>query len=183
MALQWQRNLPDIYGAGAAGGVLAMRQNQRLQALEAWAARPNLRHPDQTIGKTDGGPGQWVYTTKRTGGEDFQEQVSGVVRRIEYKVRGVEFDHYDPARRVAVDAKDWQGYPPTGTVFWQKDVVKQAINQLDALAGTGVKLEWQATTPRAAVQIREAFETAVAGNPALRALREISVVVVPKKGP
>jgi hypothetical protein len=177
-ALQAQNNLPEIYGAAAGGGILALRQSQRLQALQAWAAQPGLRHPNQLIGRTDGGPGQWVYAPRRSSGQDYQEQVSGVPRGIEYEVRGVKLDSYDAARRVAVDAKDWQGYPPPGTDFWQKGVVKLASDQLDALRGTGVKLEWQVSTPQAAQQVRDAFNKAGDDNPALR---EISVVVVPRR--
>jgi hypothetical protein len=40
-----------------------------------------------------------------------------VPRGIEYEVRGIKLDGYDAARRVAVDAKDWQGYPPPGAEF------------------------------------------------------------------
>jgi hypothetical protein len=179
-ALQAQRNLPDIYGAAGAGGILALRQSQRLRALEAWANKPSLRHPDQVVGRTDGGPGQWVYAPRRTGGQDYQEQVSGVPRGIEYQVRDVNFDGFDAARRVAVDSKDWQGYPPPGTEFWQRSVVREATGQLAALEGTGVKLEWQVSTPQAAEQLRAAFRDAAIRVPALR---DVNIVVVPRVGP
>jgi hypothetical protein len=178
-ALQAQSHLPEIYGAAAGGGILALRQSQRLQALQAWAAQPGLRHPNQLIGRTDGGPGQWVYAPRRSSGQDYQEQVSGVPRGIEYEVRGIKIDGYDAGRRVAVDAKDWQGYPPPGTDFWQKGVVKEATDQLDALRGTGVKLEWHVSTPQAAQQVRAALDVAAVRNPGL-GLNTITVVAVPR---
>ena len=177
MALQWQRNLPDIYGAGAAGGVLAMRQNQRLQALEAWAARPNLRHPDQTIGKTDGGPGQWVYSGQRNGGADYQEQISGVPRGIEYQVAGIKFDSYDKARNVLVDGKDWSRYVLPEAKFWVEEVTSTAMRQLNATqrAGTGASIEWKTSTRDAADAIRVVLKDS--------GIKGIAVVVVPKRGP
>jgi hypothetical protein len=177
-ALQAQSNLPGIYGAATGGGILALRQSQRLQALQAWAAKPWLRHPNQLIGRTDGGPGQWVYAPRRSSGQDYQEQVSGVPRGIEYEVRGVKLDGYDAARRVAVDAKDWQGYPPPGTRFWQDGVVKEATEQLRVLQGTGVNLEWQVSTTQAAQQVRRAFSAAAQDNPGLKT---IDIVVVPRR--
>ena len=179
-ALQVQSNLPEIYGAAATGGILALRQSQRRQAVEAWATKPWLRHPDQVVGRTDGGPGQWVYAPRRSGGQEFQEQVSGVPRGIEYKVRDVHFDSYDAARRVAVDSKDWQGYPPPGTDFWQRGVVREATAQVRALEGTGVRLEWQVSTPQAAEQVRAALQTRASFDPALR---NVTVTVVPKASP
>lgn len=177
---QWARNAPEIYGAAVGGGILAVRGQLRSSVIEAWERNPALRHPDQIIGRTDGGPGKWVYSGQRNGGAAYQEQVSGVPRGMEYEVNGVKLDAYDTSRRVAIDAKDWNGYPPPGTRFWQSDVVKQATDQLDALQGTGVKLEWHVSTPQAANAIREAFR-AVEDDSAQRALSAIKIVVVPKK--
>jgi hypothetical protein len=179
-ALQAQNNLPQIYGTATGGGILALRQAHRIQALQAWAARPSLRHPDQVVGRTDGGPGQWVYTPRRSGGQDYQEQVSGVPRGVEYQVRGVNLDGYDATRRVAIDSKDWQGYPPPGTDFWQRGVVREASGQLRALEGTGVRLEWHVSTPQAAEQLGAAFRDAAIRVPALK---DVTIIVVPRKGP
>jgi hypothetical protein len=48
-----------------------------------------------------------------------------VARGIEYDVpyagvpsSKVSFDGYDAQRGVMLDAKDWNGYPPSGTKFW-----------------------------------------------------------------
>ena len=53
MALQWQRNLPDIYGAGAAGGVLAMRQNQRALAQDYGRTLPTGRSGGKPVGEPE----------------------------------------------------------------------------------------------------------------------------------
>jgi hypothetical protein len=176
-ALEWQRNLPEVYGASVGGGILALRQTQRQRAVEAWEAKPQLRHPDSLIGRSDGGPGEWAFSPRRSGGEDFQEAVTGVPRGIEYRVGDVYLDGYDAARRVAIDAKDWKGYPPPGTAFWEKGVIKEANSQLAALKGTGVQLEWQVSTQQAANQVRAAFQRELSVNPA-SPVRDVKIVVV-----
>jgi Restriction endonuclease fold toxin 5 len=175
---QAQSSLPDILGAGVTGGgVLALRQNQRRFALDAWQAKPTLRHPDAVLGKSDGGPGQWTLSGPRPKGADYQEQVSGVPRGIEYEVAGIKFDHYDAKRNVLVDAKDWGGYVLPEAKFWRDEVLGTAKGQLTAVGRAGAKatVEWHVTTPEAANAIRNTLKDG--------GLTQVTVVLIPKKGP
>ena len=146
-------------------------------AMQAWSADPSLRHPDDLLGKTDGGPGAWVLSGERSGGAGYQEQISHVPRGIEYEVAGIRFDHFDAARNVLVDSKDWRGYVLPERRFWTAEVVDTASRQMDAVArsGTSASIEWQVSTQAAADAIR--------GTLASRGIDDIRVVVVPKEGP
>lgn len=146
-------------------------------ALQAWNADPSLRHPDDLLGKTEGGPGAWVLSGERSGGAAYQEQISRVPRGIEYEVAGIRFDHFDAARNVLVDSKDWRGYVLPDKRFWTAEVVDTASRQMDAVArsGSSASIEWQVSTQAAADAIR--------GTLASRGIDDIRVVVVPKEGP
>jgi len=65
-----------------------------------------LRNADVVIGLTDGGPGVWGRSPKRTKGIEYQEQISAVGRGAEYRVNGVWFDGFDSNRKVLLDSKD-----------------------------------------------------------------------------
>jgi Restriction endonuclease fold toxin 5 len=152
---------------------LIMQSRQR--ADDAWRANPNLRSPSSLNGTSEGGPGQWGYSPTRTGGEAYQEQVTGVPRGVEYNVNGVWFDGYDASRGVLVDSKDWVNYPPAEAEFWQSGVVKEANGQLDAAASTGARVEWQVSSQQAA----DALNELIGSTEELRG--RITVVVVPKR--
>jgi hypothetical protein len=145
----------------------------RQSAHNAWLANPNLRDPANTVGSTDGGPGQWRYSPMRTGGETYQEQVTGVPRGVEYQVNGVWFDGYDATRGVLVDAKDWVGFPPADAGFWRPGVTQEARDQLDAASGTGAHVEWHVASQAAADALHELFRDD-------RLLSQIRVIVVSK---
>ena len=146
-------------------------------AVNAWRADPSLRDPRQTLGASDGGPGQWVLSGQRAGGAGYQEQVSGVPRGVEYEVGGTKFDHFDPSRNVLIDTKDWPNYVLPDKKFWRDDVLSTATRQLASVdrAGTNATVEWHVSTQAAADAISRTLKDS--GN------TRITVVVVPKKGP
>ena len=136
-------------GAGGAGKA-APPTSSVTNATEApahAATRGGLRDAQQLVGKSEGGPGTWQTSPKRSGGAEYQERISGVQRGLEYDVPlasvpsgKVSFDGFDAERKVLLDAKDWKGYPPKGTLFWQDSVGKQALDQI--AAARGMPIEW-----------------------------------------
>lgn len=68
-------------------------------------------------------------------------------RGTEYRVDGVNFDGYDSARDVLLDAKDWRGYPPAGQDFWHGGTLDEIMRQLNAADGTPI--EWHFSTESA----------------------------------
>lgn len=148
--------LLQVRGNGTAGGLpgdaaeqvsVPRPRNAKQAARPAEVAGQVLRGSEELLGKTEGGPGTWQLSPKRTGGEAYQEQITGVRRGIEYDVPfagvksgKVSFDGYDAARKVLLDAKDWKGYPPTDWDFWHKKVVREAQHQVEAANGTPI--EW-----------------------------------------
>jgi Restriction endonuclease fold toxin 5 len=157
--------------------IFKTEQERYDDAVNAWRADPSLRDPRQTLGASDGGPGEWVLSGQRAGGVGYQEQISGVPRGVEYEVGGTKFDHFDPSRNVLIDTKDWPNYVLPEKQFWIDDVVNTAERQLSAVdkAGTNATVEWQVSTKEAADAIRKTLERS--GN------TRTTVVVVPKKGP
>jgi Restriction endonuclease fold toxin 5 len=156
--------------------IFKTEQERYDDAVNAWRADPSLGDPRQTLGASDGGPGQWVLSGQRAGGVGYQEQISGVPRGVEYEVGGTKFDHFDPSRNVLIDTKDWQGYVLPDKKFWVDDVVNTANRQLRAVdrVGTNATVEWHVSTQEAADAIRETLTKS--GN------TRTTVVVVPKKG-
>jgi hypothetical protein len=89
----------------------------------------------------------WQKSPRRSGGEAYQEQISGVERGIEYAVtppggtgKPVFFDGYDAKRSVLLDAKDWKNYPPESARFWKDNAHEEAVAQLKA--ANGAPIEW-----------------------------------------
>ena len=130
-----------------------------------------LRVPQ--IGDPDGGPGAWAEVTRGGGGTgkawDFQEQATGVSRTREYDVNGVKFEGWDPKTRVLTDAKYNYGQenfvdPKTGKFvsWWANsksnkgglEMLREARNQIAAVKGKGVKIEWVASDQRSAFAIQ-----------------------------
>jgi hypothetical protein len=157
--------------------IFKTEQERYDDAVNAWRADPSLRDPRQTLGASDGGPGQWVLSGQRAGGVGYQEQISGVPRGVEYEVGGTKFDHFDPSRNVLIDTKDWPNYVLPDKGFWIDDVVNTAERQLRAVdrAGTNATLEWHVSTQAAANAISRTLKDS--GN------TRITVIVVPNKGP
>lgn len=151
-------------GAGTAGQAPSSRSRQAGKSTApAETAGKVLRESEQLIGKTEGGPGSWQLSPKRTGGEVYQEQITGVRRGIEYDVPSdrvpsgkVRFDGFDAERKVLLDAKDWKGYPPKDVDFWQKKVSQQANNQL--IAAKGIPVEWHFSTQESLFAVRRALD-------------------------
>lgn len=109
--------------------------------------RTALRSHHQLLGRSEGGPGKWVLSPPRAKGVEYQEQITGVERGMEYAVpqsdgsgKIVLFDGYDAERKVLLDAKDWKNYPPSDYDFWESDVLGQASAQRKA--GNGSVIEW-----------------------------------------
>jgi len=136
--------------------------------------KPRLRTLKELEGKSEGGPGKWEKSPKRTGGEEFQEQVTGVERGTEYTVDGVRFDGWDSKRGVLQDAKDWEKFPPLDQKFWEKKTLEQAERQLGAVAATapGTPIEWVFSTQNGA--------DAAAALLSDRGISGITTVVTPK---
>lgn len=151
-------------GLGELAEVKAATGRKRAAANVAdGAGAAGLRSAKQLLGQSEGGPGAWQAAPKRSGGEAYQEQITGVERGIEYDVPyaaapsgKVSFDGYDAERGVLLDAKDWKGYPPAGATFWQKDVVKQALNQTNA--ADGVPIEWHFSAQAGMDAVHTLFE-------------------------
>ena len=168
-------------GRTAAGTARALER--RAGALERTAAKaetlarqPSLRMLKDLEGKTEGGPGRWVKIDRgNIMGLDYQEQITKVDRRAEYKVGGVRFDSYDPVRRVLVDAKDWKGWPPengNATIWkkWREKTLEEATGQIKAAPNTPI--EWVVATQRSANEVKLLFRD--------EKIKEINVRVVPK---
>ncbi|MES2117268.1 MAG: Tox-REase-5 domain-containing protein [Pseudomonadota bacterium] len=151
-------------GADTAGQAPSSRPRQAGKSTApAETAGKVLRESEQLIGKTEGGPGSWQLSPKRTGGEAYQEQITGVRRGIEYDVPSdrvpsgkVRFDGFDAERKVLLDAKDWKGYPPKDVDFWQKKLSQQANNQLTA--AKGIPVEWHFSTQESLFAVRRALD-------------------------
>lgn len=151
-------NQPVLQSANKQGGLGEMGESAGgqtasggRQAAAEGATGAGLRSIKQMLGQTEGGPGTWSLAPKRVKGEAYQEQVTGVARGIEYDVPyagvpsgKVSFDGYDAERGVLLDAKDWKGYPPPGTKFWQEGLSEQARSQIKA--ANGMPIEWHFST-------------------------------------
>lgn len=100
-------------------------------------------------GSSDGGPGLWAKSPKRTKGVEYQEFVTRMEGGTEYKVNGIFFDGYDQSRKVLLDAKHWDNYPPAGTDFWYSGTLKEIRDQLNATRGTDTRIEWHLSSQSA----------------------------------
>jgi hypothetical protein len=120
-----------------------------------------------TIGQSDGGPGVWKTVFTPQSGCDYQCQVTGAPRHVEYVVNGMKFDGYDPATKKLIDAKDWSGYPPD---FLIDKEIENGRAQLDK--ANGIPVEWRISDMARAEQMRKAFKDAKV---------PITVKYVPKK--
>lgn len=150
---------------------------ERYEPPKRPAKRP-LRAQGDLIGKAEGGPGTWQISPKRSKGEAYQEQVTGVERGIEYylpkpgsNAKQIAFDGYDAERKVLLDAKDWKGFPPRDADFWKHEVVEQARDQLKAAGGAPI--EWHFSTVEAKQTVMSLFEQ--------RQVSGIKLVVTPQK--
>lgn len=151
-------------GADTAGQAPSSRPRKAGKSTApAETAGKVLRESEQLIGKTEGGPGSWQLSPKRTGGEAYQEQITGVRRGIEYDVPSdrvpsgkVRFNGFDAERKVLLDAKDWKGYPPKDTEFWKGDLLDQAENQTKAARGTPI--EWHFSSPEGMQAVKQLFK-------------------------
>jgi hypothetical protein len=162
--------------AGASADEIAMLEKARDEQLAKTgkdgvhvAPRP-LRTHAEVLGKSEGGPGKWEQSPKRSKGEEYQEQISGVERGAEYTVDGTRFDGYDSQRGVLLDAKDWEGYAPADAGFWHNNALKEVRKQIDAANGTPI--EWHFSTQKAKDAVDAMFRN--------ERLSEITTVVTPK---
>jgi hypothetical protein len=79
---------------------------------------------------------------------------------------------------VLIDRKDWKGFVPKDAAnqsWWSGPIVEEGRRQVDATAGTGAAIEWQAST----IEARDEIRRVIARNPQLAG--RIDVVHVPKK--
>lgn len=107
-------------------------------------------------GLTDGGPGTWAKTPVRSKGAAYQEFITKMKRGTEYNVEGVDFDGYDPARDVLLDAKDWKGFPPLDEDFWHAKTLKEIRGQL--AASGDMRIEWHFSTQAAKDAVDELLD-------------------------
>ena len=158
------------------GGNTSTRQSAQ-SANPPLPPKPPLQQASQLLGKTQGGPGVWKNAPPRAKGMEYQEQISGVTRGVEYALpskapgRGeVLFDGFDAQRRVLLDAKDWQGYPPANTSFWESGTIIEARRQIKA--ADSMPIEWHFST-------QESFN-AVQGLFRRERISEIGLIFTPK---
>jgi hypothetical protein len=118
---------------------------------------PSLRTHADVLGKSEGGPGVWAKSPKRSKGEEYQEQVTGVERGAEYKVKDIYFDGYDAKRKVLLDAKDWQGWPPTDNakLLAQFRIKTREEARKQIKAAPGAKIEWHVSTQEKAQVVKK----------------------------
>lgn len=89
-------------------------------------------------------------------------QVTGVSRYRNYEMpSGVKIEGWDPQTRVLTDAKnDYAQFvdPTTGKwyAWWsgQAKLIKEATEQLAAVQGTGIRVEWVASDQQTASALR-----------------------------
>lgn len=111
-------NMANAAGASASK-VNKKTPESKTKPEDKTITRLKLRTAADIRGKTEGGPGVWKESPKRTKGIEYQEQITGVERGAEYEVKEIWFDGYDPKRKVLLDAKDWEKWPPVDKDFWQ----------------------------------------------------------------
>jgi hypothetical protein len=147
-------------------------------------------------GQSDGGPGAWRSINRPTTPQyDYQQRVTGSTRggpdqdprrMMEYQIGNVDFDGYDSARRVLLDAKrftsncpmtsgrctftmdDPDGIidPQTGAVRQitlgeriENRLIQEARRQLQAVADSpDHSIEWVISDEAAALHMREIFK-------------------------
>ncbi len=122
------------------------------------ATAPSVRptQPTYQLGVSDGGPGQWVQSPKRSGGVEHQKKVTGAPEGVEYAVPAdtksgkILFDGYKDGKLI--DAKDWKKWPPEDKAFWRKNVLEEARDQVKAAKGTPI--EWHFSTREKADYVR-----------------------------
>ena len=158
------------------GGNTSTRQSAQ-SANPPLPPKPPLQQASQLLGKTQGGPGMWKNAPARTKGMEYQEQISGVTRGLEYAMpskapgRGeVLFDGFDTQRRVLLDAKDWQGYPPANTSFWKPGTIEEARRQIKAAGSTPI--EWHFSTQESIDAVQSLFRR--------EQINEIRLISTPK---
>jgi hypothetical protein len=129
-------------GTGVSDAIKSESKTPRVK--DKTVLKSKLRTAADIRGKTDGGPGVWEKSSKRPKGVEYQEQISGVERGNEYKVEEVMFDGYDSKRKILLDAKDWERWPPADRDFWNKNTLNEAIRQVKA--AKGISIEWHVST-------------------------------------
>ncbi len=126
------------------------------------------------VHNTCGGPGYWTLSSKEAygGWSDvsvrYQEQITGQMQGLVYRVdtgpgKWVDFEGYDDARHVFLDAKAKYGqfFQPDGSAMpWFRggNLVKEANNQLAAVSG--YRIEWHVMQEGAANGIRRILQEA-----------------------
>lgn len=111
------------------------------------------------LGASDGGLGTW----RNIGREDnqnfqYEKQITGAPSNIEYQVNGINFDGYDPNRRVLIDAKNYSennAIVKGGPQFLINKELAQAKDQV--IAAKGMKIEWHVANKKAADNLNDLF--------------------------
>jgi hypothetical protein len=141
------------------------RKSQVEQSPEQHTMPTTIKKPSYKIGASDGGPGRWARETTPVKGGDYQRQVTGAPKNIEYVVDApftqsgkIKFDGYNPERNVLVDAKDWDKWPPLDQDWAIKDVVSSAKKQGTFASLTKVKVEWHVPGKEKATVLRKLFK-------------------------
>lgn len=141
------------------------------------------KKPPFKDGQSDGGPGTWETRTTPEKGAAYQEQVTGAPKNTEYVVKTdkmksgeKKFDGYDPETNTLKDAKDWDGWPPSGNSKFDQAMRNQEVKNIQKDAqiarDKGANLEYHVPTEAKKQQILEMLETNIPDN--------FDIIVTPK---
>lgn len=131
------------------------------------------------VGASDGGNGKFVEINRPDSPAfQYEKQVTGNPKNIEYEVSGKKFDGYDSSRKVLLDAKDYTkdnpivtGQPPFLAEKFRADALVDAKDQVAKAGGT--KVEWHVSSKEAAAELEKLFTS----DPSLKG--NISVLWTP----
>ena len=117
------------------------------------------------VGASDGGNGSWVEINRPDNPHfNYEKQISGSPKNVEYEVGGKRFDGYDAKRNVLLDAKDYSKDNPIvkGTPAFLADKLKaEAIldAQTQVAVAGGAKVEWHVSSKEAATALDNLFKS------------------------
>jgi len=131
--------------------------------------KPYRATPSQSnykLGASDGGPGVWFAVPRgnsKPSAYNYEKQVTGAPRNVEYRVGKVNFDGFDSKSGTLIDAKNFtelngllKENDPERVELFQKIAVLDARRQLKA-AGT-TPIEYHVSNQRAVKALTELFK-------------------------
>jgi Contact-dependent growth inhibition CdiA C-terminal domain len=109
-ALQAQRNLPDVFGAAASGGILALRQNRAAFERVYGATKPTGALGGRPIGELEASLPNANSTTK--GGIDRQNRTIETLAAAGYRVETIPRSNVSRSPDVYVEGRVFDVYSP-----------------------------------------------------------------------